>query len=674
MKKITAAILALAMLVSIGVPALAARDTSFFTPSEHTDLNFSDLRYEPVDVEAARAFFDSVLEKAQNAENTAEVEKLFGKAIGMSTEASDMETLTYILMSKDPASEAAGEYLEASTSSVRVKNALYALIRDLLRTPCAGALKAYFTENELQSFVNYKDLDEEEIELQEAVSEKTNEFWTAAGEELTAEELYRKRAEIYIDTVRLNREFAELNGWDSYADYAYQTLYNRDFTPDDAEAFAGMVKKYIVPVYCALNVKYNSTKVLDYYYDDYSGARALDEIGPYIAEMSDELAESLEFMRTHGFYDSSIDPKKSEQGFTTPFFGLNAPFFFNAADGSFEDLLTTVHELGHYNRFYWCCDRRGITRQSIDICEVHSQALELLFSRYYPTLLGDEAAGLDAREYIILSQLSSIVFGALVDELERWCYAQETLTPEAITRAMEDILESCGLTGMISPDFWADVPHIYENPFYYISYAVSAAGAFSFWLEAESDYFRGVDDYLRFSALPDTLGFGKSFAAVGVDSPMNEEYLVRLSDAVSYEMRLRGWYYDDVKIDDWYFYAVDALCASTEGEETGLFAPYELITEEYAGQFLGKAEDLSRIGVVCAIYNKYGNGEIAVDTPFEDISGLSEAEITAVNWAYEHGITKGTSPKTFQPDAACNNAMLVTMIYRAMVSADAEKR
>ncbi|MBQ6757176.1 MAG: S-layer homology domain-containing protein, partial [Oscillospiraceae bacterium] len=671
MKKITAAILALAMLVSLGVPALAARDTSFFTPSEHTDLNFSDLRYEPVDVEAALSLFDSIRAKAENAENTEEVEKLFGEAIKASIKARDMATLTYILMCKDPASEAAGEYTEAYTKSIRIVNALYVLISDIIDSPCAEALKTFFTDDELLYFTDYEGLDEEEIELSEEINEKTNEFWAAENEAQSGEELYLKRAEIYIDTVRLNREAAALGGWDSYADYAYAYIFGRDFTPADAEEFAAMVKEYIVPVYKALGEKFLTSGAFDFYYDDYSGSRALETIAPYIELMSDEIAESLDFMRSHGFYDNDIDAKKSKQGFTTQFFGLNAPFFFNAADGSFEDLLTTVHELGHFNNSYWVSDLRGITGKSVDICEVHSQALELLFSEHYPSILDSVEKGRNAMEYIVFTKLGNIIDGALVDELERWCYAQEALTPEAISAKAQEILTSYGFEA--DPRFWVNISHIFETPFYYISYAVSAAGAFSFWLDAQSDYYRGVDDYLRFTAKPNKMGFNESFSAVGVDSPMSEEYLMRLADAVSYEMRMRGWYYDDVNISDWYFYAVDALCASTEGEEMGLFAPYELITEEYAGRFLDDAEDLSRVGIVCALYKMYGEGEIANDSPFTDLSLLSPIEKRAVDWAYKYGITKGTSPKTFQPDAACNNAMLVTMIYRAMVSADAEK-
>ena len=37
-----------------------------------------------------------------------------------------------------------------------------------------------------------------------------------------------------------------------------------------------------------------------------------------------------------------------------------------------------------------------------------------------------------------------------------------------------------------------------------------------------------------------------------------------------------------------------------------------------------------------------------------------------VMWAVEHGITAGTSPGHFSPDAACTRGQIVTFLYKAM--------
>ena len=40
---------------------------------------------------------------------------------------------------------------------------------------------------------------------------------------------------------------------------------------------------------------------------------------------------------------------------------------------------------------------------------------------------------------------------------------------------------------------------------------------------------------------------------------------------------------------------------------------------------------------------------------------------TAVQWAYEQGITNGTSATTFSPDATCTRAQMATFLYRYFV-------
>ena len=51
--------------------------------------------------------------------------------------------------------------------------------------------------------------------------------------------------------------------------------------------------------------------------------------------------------------------------------------------------------------------------------------------------------------------------------------------------------------------------------------------------------------------------------------------------------------------------------------------------------------------------------------PFTDVPAGSYY-YSAVLWAIENGITKGTSDTTFSPDADCTRAQIVTFLYRCM--------
>ena len=59
-----------------------------------------------------------------------------------------------------------------------------------------------------------------------------------------------------------------------------------------------------------------------------------------------------------------------------------------------------------------------------------------------------------------------------------------------------------------------------------------------------------------------------------------------------------------------------------------------------------------------------GESESAGETPFTDVPGDCYY-IDAVNWAYNNGVTTGTSATTFDPEGSCTRGQVVTFLYRA---------
>ena len=106
---------------------------------------------------------------------------------------------------------------------------------------------------------------------------------------------------------------------------------------------------------------------------DYSGDTAIDMIQPYIGQMSSELAEALDYMVDHQMYDLAYSDGKQGVGFTTMLYSYGAPFMFNQPTGSFYDFSTLVHELGHYNNYYWDGTDWNDAADNIDTSEVHSR-------------------------------------------------------------------------------------------------------------------------------------------------------------------------------------------------------------------------------------------------------------------------------------------------------------
>jgi len=74
--------------------------------------------------------------------------------------------------------------------------------------------------------------------------------------------------------------------------------------------------------------------------------------------------------------------------------------------------------------------------------------------------------------------------------------------------------------------------------------------------------------------------------------------------------------------------------------------------------------NVSRKDFVTLLYRLAGKPEIEnAENPFEDIEEAAYYELPVL-WAYQNGITSGTSAKTFTPDKQVTRAEVVTFLYR----------
>lgn len=88
----------------------------------------------------------------------------------------------------------------------------------------------------------------------------------------------------------------------------------------------------------------------------------------------------------------------------------------------------------------------------------------------------------------------------------------------------------------------------------------------------------------------------------------------------------------------------------TAGTTPTAFSPYSACTRGQVVTFLWRAQGEPE-------------PETAVN-PFRDVKA-SDYYYKAVLWAYENGVTSGTSPAAFSPDTTCTNGHVVTFLWRA---------
>ncbi len=114
-------------------------------------------------------------------------------------------------------------------------------------------------------------------------------------------------------------------------------------------------------------------------------------------------------------------------------------------------------------------------------------------------------------------------------------------------------------------------------------------------------------------------------------------------------------YFVDVKANDYFYDAVlwAAQKGITSGTDAVHFTPDGVCSRAQAVTFLWRAAG--------------SPAPKSVSMPFTDVPKGSYYE-TAVLWAVENGITKGTSDTTFSPDATCSRAQIVTFLWRSQKS------
>lgn len=722
-KKILSLLLTFSLLLSLCPAALAAedgvRETNLFSDQPHADVDFADMTYRHIESGPILEEMEEIRKLLPDGANEKEVEEAFLTFADQFMEVLTMYKLVFIRTYQDVTDEeAAAEHEYATTLYATVADALILLIQDILESPCGGFLREQLSEEDIAYYTEYEAMTEEQLARSTQESALVNEYLSAAHQTYTAEyegksyddaslaaalesgevdqDVYiaisrdiaknqnAALGDIYLRMAALRKEISKSAGYDNYADYAYTEIYQRDYTQQEIRSFHQAVKDEIVPLSNALTTLYYYESADPVFSEDYAGDTALDVIEPYIGRLSSEMAEAFAYMRGHGLYDIGYSDTKGEAGFTTTLDSYGAPFYFNRPTGDIYDLSTAIHEFGHYNDAYWQSAGWNDGDKPLDISEVHSQALELLFTHFYEDIFESEESAEAVQDYLILNLLSSaIIYGCLFDELQQYVYATDNVTLEQINR---EFCQLCREYGIIPEDdertemySWYEVPHTFTQPCYYISYAVSAAGAFAFWLDAQDDYFAAVDDYLKFTSLDSSYGFQESFAELGIDSPIDPQYVEDLADALwealEVEERCDALSPLDISGEEWFGPAALALYAAglIEKDDSGCIHPElpgtwndaaALLTvlagQPYAAKEDGKVITRAEFAeVIAALLELPDNTE----SPFPDTDDGAVAALAVRN------IVSGYSDGTFRPDASILRAEMWVVTYRALMNA-----
>ncbi len=394
-------------------------------------------------------------------------------------------------------------------------------------------------------------------ELTEAMNNgqiQQNDYMTAYADIL--KQANEERGQLYLELVDIRTQIAKSYGYDNYAEYAYEESYDRDYSISDLDAYRQDIKDYLIPAQDQLTLQlflYYSDQLQDAFKEPMSVQESLDIMYKYLPEISNDMLVSLDYMVDHDLYDLEVNDKKAPGGYTTQISGQYfAPFMYNCADGTYSDMRTVIHEFGHYNELYYMDhDSWYYGSTDLDIAEIHSQGLELLFMDYSDEIFGDYGEVMNL--YTVYNLTYAAVEGAKEDYFQYLVYTNaDGLTLDKVNELYYDcVMEYGGQYGSLLSDSislanagyldknvsydWVNIPHTFQSPMYYISYSVSVAAVLELFDRILDDRDAGIDMYLSLVDAEFQEPFQDTLATVGLNNPItNPRFDVYASDLLYY--------------------------------------------------------------------------------------------------------------------------------------------
>ena len=422
------------------------------------------------------------------------------------------------------------DYVDVSDKCLQV-------LRDVLKGPNGSILKKQLTKDQREYLAEYEDMTKREKKLIKEEDALVQEYdkLSLNTDDFKADN--KAFARIYKRLIEIRTELAQIYGYDSYPDYAYDKVYHRDYTCDDAKALSENVKKYIVPIFIQCTEDFYSSDVysLLMYADD--GDTILRSIAPYIGDLDPELKSAFNYLRRNHTYDLDYSPDKMDVGYTVDLPQYDALYIFNTPYGEAIDYTTTIHEFGHYNAGFHDMQHSLLaTEMSYDLAEIQSQGLEMLFLDYYDEIFGD-ASDVATRE-TFTNMLSGVVTGCMYDEFQQEVFANPDMTRKEINALSARLAKEYGMieAGYEDEDeakySWAMIPHTYESPMYYISYATSALSSLDILAESMDDRDAAVDKYMKVSAVNHDLAYIEGLKACGLENVFKTETIKEIAKKI----------------------------------------------------------------------------------------------------------------------------------------------
>ncbi len=566
-KRLLALLLLLTLLVSNALPSVAAAankaDKTQATTTKHNEHGttpFSEITYKKPDFVALDKKLNQLSSLLKKKNQEKKIDKLVEDIDAALTEAVTMLRYLKLIYSKDVTkTDIVAEMNDITTEYYSYLLKYSNVCIQILESSYGDNFKKDMTEEEIEEiYKTQKTLTPEYIKLSSESTRLYAEYVKARNmtidvngtamtldqiplsSTLTQEEivkyshqLYLSQNEaagsVYLKLIEVYKQQAKLEGFEDVIDYFYDS-YDRDYSKVDVKRFSTYVKETIVPLYFDLYNSFTQDELV-LLQSTPSGLKQLDPVfTEYFKAINPQMLEAYQYLLRYDLCDSDISETKEPITYTTYLNSLNQPYIHINSTGSYTDVQAFIHEFGHFYAYYRHGDDLSM---NLDIFEIHSQANELLFSPYF-SIYGD--AYQPIMKYQLLNMLGTIISGCLHDEFQQYVYSHDVTSVKELNEIFFNLESQYGLvdpnSGFTEDMSWIMVPHTFQMPFYYISYAMSAVPALDIYCQSLTDREGAIKSYNKIMYYGTDYSFISTLIRSRVGSPFSERTINEITNTL----------------------------------------------------------------------------------------------------------------------------------------------
>ena len=558
------------------------RTKSRYHAKEHSDIPYSERSDFTYDTDEYLRIKEEMLSLAEDDSNL-NTELMMEDYAKLESFINDMDTayqMSNLAYCKDVANEELyDEVSRIYEDFIDYYDDIFTLLRDV----CDSAYRECFEEELGKSLVEglleYEEMTEEEKDREIRLESLSDEYEQAINEDyyyeyqgkewnfdmLYASEddldddeyleiyfgIYESEAavigEIYKEIISINNEIAKSEGYDNYAEYAYETTYFRDYTVEDAKSFLKQVRKNAAKYIGKTEDLLSDLSEYDPGFFTEDDTATFEFLLPYIESIDPELGVSLRYLIRNELYDLKNSDTKSAQGFTVEMDSFGDAYIYDSPYVNAIDLFTYIHEFGHFNNTFYSTDSIFSDVSTLDVSEIQSQGLEMLMCTKYDEMF-DEGVASFLETYEVRNIMYSVLSGAMVGEFEIYAYENPDATVEELGEYYLELYdEYYGTNVSAYTDAYygfIDITHIFEQSMYYISYATSAIAALEIYDLSLEDYDLACEKYMELSSYPSNWQFKEVLEYMGLEDPFSQG---TVKDILS---RAYNGVKEDISVDD----------------------------------------------------------------------------------------------------------------------------